>query len=38
MEKAKEGGVMGEINNWRMEAPIQPLREMFEREEIESKS
>lgn len=33
--KAEEGGVMGEINRWKTEAPIQPLREMFKREERE---
>jgi hypothetical protein len=37
MEKVKEGGVMGDINDWRMEGPMQLLREMFEREG-ESKS
>jgi hypothetical protein len=35
MGKGKESGVMGEINGWKLEAPIQPLREIFEREERE---
>jgi hypothetical protein len=35
MTKGKKSGVMGEIKVWGKEMPIQPLREMFEREEKE---
>jgi hypothetical protein len=35
MEKGKESAAMDEIKGWRKEMPIQPLREMFEREDKE---